>query len=322
MAALLSFAVLAPSAAASAENAGPPLIFAHIFPTAMAQHRAMDEAAVELVRRSDGRIQIEIVPNGALGNQDSRLIEAISVGQVDMTLVTGAVAARDYGPMGIISGAFNFRDFNHWRHFRDGSLAAELRAAYETASDLVVLGFIYYGPRHIAASRPISTPEALAGLRIRVPNAPSYLRLFRAFGAKPTSIPFANISEQLKAGTIDAEESPLSTMVQMKFYEILPVISLTAHSVESAMIVISRPRLERYSPQDQALIREVFAAAASRLSESVAQDEADMASRLKELGADVIAVDREPFFAKLRPLLEGDAFPWSGALYDRLQAIR
>lgn len=321
IAASLCLAVFGP-AAAIADDGPPPLIFAHIFPTGMAQHQAAEAAVRDVGEISQGRVKILIRPNGELGNQDSRLLEAISVGQADMAFVGGAFAASDYGPIGIISGAFNFRDFNHWRHFRDSPLAAELIAGYEAASDLVVLGLCYNGPRHIASRRPLLTPDALAGSRIRVPNAPGYIRLFRAFGAEPVPVPFAETWQQLKSGEVDGEESPLTTIVRMKFYEVAPFISLTGHTVETNMIVMARRSLARYSPQDQALIRRTFAAAASRLSESVAQEEADLASRLTELGAQVTPVDRSQFLTKVRPLLEGDAFPWSGALYDRLQAIR
>lgn len=323
----LALGLLAPDRpAATAEAARPnppaPLVFAHIFPAAMPQHRIIEAAAAELAARSDGRIRVTIRPNGELGNQDSRLIEAISVGAADMALIGGAFAARDYGPIGIVSGAFNFRDFGHWRHFRDNPLAAELIGGYEAASGLVVLGLCYNGPRHIAARRPVATPEALAESRVRVPNAPGYIRLFRAFGAIPVPLPFGEIRQKLAAGEIDAEESPLTTMAAMKFYEVAPYISLTAHTVETNLMVIGKDSLARYSPADQALIREVLAAAASRLSETVAQEEADLASHLTELGARVMVVDRTAFLARARPLLEGDAFPWSGALYDRLQAIR
>jgi TRAP-type C4-dicarboxylate transport system substrate-binding protein len=116
------------------------------------------------------------------------------------------LAASAYPPLGIASAPYNFRDYAHWQHFRDSKLFRELAAGYEASTGNFVLAHSYYGARHVTANKPINTPADLAGLKIRVPNSPSYIQLFRSLGATPIPLPFSEVYDALKNKAVDAEE--------------------------------------------------------------------------------------------------------------------
>lgn len=302
-------------------KAAETLVFAHLFPEDSPHQQVLLQAKAELAAQSHGELTLQILPRGLVGDQDTRIIEAISVGKADMTFAGGSFAARDYAPMGVISAPYNFRDFDHWLHFRDSPMAADLAQEYEKASGLTVLGYVYYGVRHVSAKVAIRTPQDMAGLKIRAPNTPTYLQLFRAFGANPVALPFVDIYDALKSGKVDAEENPLGIIEAFKFHKVAPYIALTGHITDTTVTVISRSRLHRLTPDQQQIVREVFARASNRLTELQREAELTALSRLKAEGATVITVDRAPFIAAAQPLLKGDAFAWSGELYDRLQKI-
>lgn len=302
-------------------RAAEKLVFAHLFPENSPQQQVLLKAKRELAARSGGALILEILPRGQVGDQDTRIIEAISLGRADMTFAGGAFAARDYGPIGLLSAPFNFRDFDHWRHFRGSNLARELAAGYEKASGLAVLGYVYYGVRHISAKTAIRTPQDMVGLKIRAGNAPVFLQLFRSLGAKPTPIPFGEIYNALKDGTVDAQDNPLAVIESFNFYRVTPFIALTGHITDTSLTVISRFRLERLPPDQQRIVREVFANTSNELSEILRSREMEAEDGLTKKGATLVAVDREAFRQAVQPLVTGGIFAWSGELYDRLQAI-
>ncbi|PKU24851.1 TRAP transporter substrate-binding protein DctP [Telmatospirillum siberiense] len=304
-----------------AAQARETLVFAHLFQRISLQQEALIEAKQELLDRSGGEIDMDIKPDAKLGNQDSRILDAVNFGQADMTFAGGPFAARDYAPMGIIGAPYGFRDYTHWQHFKVSSLARELTAQYEKASAQIVLGYYYNGERHLISRTPVRTLEDMAELRIRVPNAPIYLQLFRTLGAKPVPLPLWQTYDALKQGNVDAAEKTLSMLEDGEFYEVAPYVSLTGHISDIALIVISSRRWSRLDAGQQQLVRDVFSKMADRLSERIHAKELANLEKLKRRGVTFIPVDRRAFIAKLAPLLNGNDFPWSGALYERLQKI-
>ena len=86
----------------------------------------------------------------------------------------------------------------------------------------------------------------MAGLKIRVPNAPLYMMFPKAVGANPTPIAFAEVYLALQQGTVDAQENPLPTIQAKKFYEVQTYITLTGAHHRRAADHRRRPGLERH----------------------------------------------------------------------------
>jgi tripartite ATP-independent transporter DctP family solute receptor len=297
------------------------LIFAHLYSESSLQQQALREADQELIARSGGELRLDIRPHGRMGDRDNRMVDAVDFGQADMTFVGGSFAARDYPPIGVISAPFAFRDFTHWRHFRASPLANELAIEYEKASGMAVLGYYYYGTRHLNSRMPIKRPEDLIGLKIRVPDAPIFLKLFRSLGAAAIPMPFWQTYEAITQGTVDAEENPLPTIKDGNLFQVAPYVSLSAHMTETAMIVINAKRLTHLSDDQQKLVHDVFAEVADRLTERVRTEEIDIMEQLKTRGVTFIVIDRDALAAKAMPLVTATGFAWSGELYNRLKSI-
>jgi TRAP-type C4-dicarboxylate transport system substrate-binding protein len=86
------------------------------------------------------------------------------------------------------------------------------------------------GMRQVAAmSRPITSPQDFAGMKIRVPLGQMMLDTFGAFGAQPVTTPANKIYESLQNGVVDAQENPLAILQGFKLYELVKYVSLTNH---------------------------------------------------------------------------------------------
>jgi TRAP-type C4-dicarboxylate transport system substrate-binding protein len=86
------------------------------------------------------------------------------------------------------------------------------------------------GMRQVASiSRPITTPDDFAGMKIRVPPGQMMLDTFGAFGAQPVTTSANQIYDALKTGRVDAQENPLAILQGFKLYELVKYVSMTNH---------------------------------------------------------------------------------------------
>jgi tripartite ATP-independent transporter DctP family solute receptor len=319
---MTSLLVVLVTMVASRVGANEPIVFGHMWEEETAQHRELVRAAQEVERRLDGRYHLDIFPKGQLGATDAQLVEGFRNGTTGMSFFNVGHAATIYPPIAIGGAPFTFRDFAHWDAFRRSELFAELKAGFENAAEVKVFGLTYYGERHITSKRPIRGLEDLKGLVIRVPNKATLLTMFRALGAKPVAVPFGETYQALKEGLVDAEENPLPTILAMRFHEVSPFVTLSRHITDGEMIVMSSRRWTALPATDRAVLTEIFAAMADRVTAEVRREELALAATFQDEGVVINEIDRTALATALEPLFKSGAFPWSSELHDRVRSLR
>jgi len=302
-------------------QAGEVLIFGHILDDSTAHHRNMVWAAGEINRELKGRYRLQVVPRGQLGTTDAQVIEGFKPGTVQMAYLSFGHLKELYPPLSIGAGPFVFRNFAHWQAFRDSAIYQELVAGFENKTGIKVLGLAYYGERHVTTKSPLTGPEDLSGMTIRVPNIPIIILTFRALGAKPVPLPFKETYQALKEGIVEAQENPFPAIKAMRFYEVTRVINLTAHISDAQLVVMDGKRWNSIPPADQKILAKIFREASSRVTDNVRKEELQLAQDLPKLGAIIHPLDRRAMIERLRPFQSNGYFPWTGELYNRIQSL-
>jgi TRAP-type C4-dicarboxylate transport system substrate-binding protein len=97
-----------------------------------------------------------------------------------------------------------------------------------------------YGFKQIESSlRPIHSPADLAGMKIRVPQSPVGITLFKALGASPTTIQINDVYTALQTHLVDGLENQMPNFLASKFYEVQRYCSITNHSWDGPWICAS-----------------------------------------------------------------------------------
>jgi len=120
------------------------------------------------------------------------------------------------------------------------------------------------GTRHAPSKKPIHTPADMAGLKIRVPDAPLYMMFPKAMGANATPIAFAEVYLALQQGTVDGQENPLPTIMAKKFYEVQSHINLTGHITEMLLTIVSGQTWNKLNDADKKAFEAIFKEAAAK----------------------------------------------------------
>ena len=320
--------LLSATALAVAALAGTPawaqtkLKFAHVYETSEAYHRAALWAADEIKKRTDGRYEIQVFPASQLG-KETDINQGLTLGTVDIIYTGQAFAARTYPSLAIGGAPFMFRDFDHWKKYSQGDLLKELMEGYYKKGGNKPLAVTYYGVRHTTANKAINKPEDMAGLKLRVPDAPLYVMYPKVVGANATPIAFAEVYLALQSKTVDAQENPLPTIEAKKFYEVQSHINLTGHITEMLLTIVGGPTWNKLSDADKKTFEAVFREAAAKATEEIAASEAKLVGEFDtKYKKTVVKSDRAAFAKVFEKFHLGPDATWDKATYDRLQAIK
>ncbi|MCO5733364.1 DctP family TRAP transporter solute-binding subunit [Rhizobium sp. SSA_523] len=276
--------LLAASAFAADLRAGTSMAATH--PSAMVLKKLS-----ELVKeRSAGALNINVYTDGTLGN-DGQMQQQVQSGTQDISTANAAGLAAQVKEMAVVEFPFLYRNSDEFYGVLGGEMGKELAAKlYEKG--WVALGFSHNGFRHATNSKqPITKWEDFKGLKVRViPNA-MYIDMFSALGANPTPMPVSEVYAALETGTVDAQEAPLAQINAMRVYEVQKFISLTGHSVNSEIIVMSRKTYDAMTPENQQLIVAAGKDAVEWKRKQFAEMEAGLLKTIEEGGMTSNPVD-------------------------------
>jgi len=293
--------------------AGPALAktytikMAYVVPETQSTHIAAAEVFKPYVEEaSEGRIKVELYPNGQLGG-DRQAIESVQLGTVHMTIPAVAVLSGFEPKFQVFDLPFVFKSKEAAYKALDGELGDRL------SSLLIPLGmrnlaFAENGFRHVSNNKgPITKPEDLAGFKIRTMENPVHMATFKALGANPTPISFGELYTALQQKVVDAQENPIPLVYTSKFYEVQKYYSLTGH-VYAATVVLVNDAFFTSLPED---LQDILVEGAVRYRTyqrelSQKQDE-EMIAKLREAGMEVNELTEEQkraFIEKTLPVYD------------------
>jgi tripartite ATP-independent transporter DctP family solute receptor len=289
----LAVAALATGGLAQAQT---KLKWAHVYETSEPFHKYSVWAGEEIKKRTNGKYEITVFPASTLG-KEADINQGLTLGTVDIVLTGASFAGRSYPPLAITYFPFIFRDAEHQLAYAKSDVFKELAKGYDDKTGNHITALNYYGARHVtsSAAKPVSKPEDMKGLKIRVPDAPAYMAFPKSLGANATPIAFAEVYLALQNNTVDAQENPLPTIEAKKFYEVQKNISLTGHIIDSLLTVVSGTTWAKLSADEKKIFTDVMMEAADKTGREIIASETRLVDEFKKKGNNVITVDKAAF---------------------------
>jgi tripartite ATP-independent transporter DctP family solute receptor len=273
----------------------------HTTPVAHPFHVRMQEAAANIAKASNGRIELQVFPNGELGG-DNDLISQTRSGAIDFCQPTGQILASLLPVTAINAIGFAFPDYSKVWPTIDGELGKYVRAQITAKVGLVPMERIWnLGFRQITTSnKPIKTVADLEGLKIRTPIAPSLVSLFQALKASPVGMQFGEVYSALQTKVVDGQENPLSLIQAAKFYEVQKYCSITNHVWDGHWICANAASWKRLPPDMQEVVAKSFNDAALKQRQDVIKLDQSVQDDLASKGLNFNVADTESFRQRLR----------------------
>jgi tripartite ATP-independent transporter DctP family solute receptor len=204
----------------------------------------------EVEANSNGRIKVEIFPNGVLGNEANTMIQVRS-GVVQSYISSSGGIAQFYPLIDVTNMPFAFSSYNVGYRVYDGEFGQALAKDIEAKAGFKVLGFGESGGFFAITNnrRPLKSPADMRGIKLRVMALPLHQAIVSALGASPTTVAWAEVYTSLQTGVVDGQMNPLSIIAMAKFQEVQKFMTLTNH-LYAPYVWVMNPRFYASLPVD------------------------------------------------------------------------
>ena len=264
------------------------LVAAHVSPIDSPYTPGFNTFKDIIEKETNGEIKVSVHPAGELGGNEDILVQKMQTGTVDVIITSASFLAQTAKEADLFSLLYLFKDTGHWARVLDGSPGKQMTA----------------GVRHYFGNKPVTTPNDLKGVKIRVHTSPVIRDTWIALGAQPTNVAFSELYQALQNKVVDAGENSFTYIYKMKFYEVSPYVSLTSHDFAVRFLLMSDKKFTKLTPLQQLTVEKAAREA------TLVEREADYISMvedietLKKLGSKINRVDADSFLKLTAPLRE------------------
>lgn len=274
---------------------------AHHLAPAENRNLAVERFAKLVAEKTNGRVEVQVYPGGALGNERDNL-EGVRMGTIQMSFVNPATTVNFEPLLGILDLPFIFRDVNHVHKVLEGSIGEQMAESLRKTSGIRVVAWLDTIFRMVLTTKPINKLEDFKGLKMRVPESPVYTRIFRLLGANPTPLPWGDIYTALQTKVVEGMESAPDSMYNTKFYEVAKYLCPTRHIYNCTMLVVNDKFFQSLPPDIKKAITESAKEASDWLTDVTLKSEDEYIEKLKKEGVIVTKPDLRPIREAVRPI--------------------
>lgn len=258
---------------------------------------SVDKAAKkfkELVEeRSKGALKVEIYGQSQLGSMREQT-ESVQFGSTEMTIQPISTLTPFVEDVQIIDFPFLWpsNDEVLWKVL-DGETGQDLLGTMEDAG-FKGLGYWAAGFKAITTSKKtIKSPEDLKGLKMRVMPSPLLIAQYKAWGANPVPIDFAELYNSLQQGVVDGQENPFWITYSQKYQEVQKNLTITNHGYLAYISAFNKNFFDGLSPELQEIIIQAEIDARELGRKIAAEDDQKYLDLLKQAGMNVYTLTEE-----------------------------
>jgi len=265
-----------------------------------------DVFADKLKELSKGTMVIEQYPGAQLG-QEPQVLQMIKSGDVDFCISASANAATLSPQAGVMSLHFLFRSEDHLRKaIADPGVAKAVRDMIEdTVQGAHVIGLATLGLRNMYGRTEVHKIDDIKGKKVRVQATATEDTMFPAYGAQTVHMPFGSVYTSLQTGVVDFGENGINVYLVNKHYEVAPVLSITEHEANNAIVWVSDKAWKGLSDDRKKWVLESGRDVTMQEPKKAFELEDAAAAKLKTMGIKIVTgVDKSSFQKISQPLLD------------------
>jgi TRAP-type C4-dicarboxylate transport system substrate-binding protein len=227
-----------------------------------------------------------------LGRPSTDLFGMVAGGELDLCYFASSYLAHDVPDLAVF-------DLPFWITSREeiypklyGGLGSCLANAIARDTVSVSLGFWDNRFRHLSNRvRPIRRPGDCRGLSIRTMNSAVHRATFRALGFAPRFIDVKDFAEAVRTGAVDAQENPLTNMVNFKVHETHRYLTMTGHFYGVTLVLGNRARIASWPKRARDALHEAVAVATEAQRRLAAEEDVARLADLAAAGVQVTGTD-------------------------------
>jgi tripartite ATP-independent transporter DctP family solute receptor len=287
---------------------------------------AYDIFSAKLKELSKGTMLVDQYPGAQLG-QEPQILQLVRSGDIDFAIVSSANTSTISPQAGVMSLHYLFRNEDHnIKALGDQKVFEAIRDMIdETVQGIHAIGLGTQGFRHMYGKREVRKVEDLKGYKLRVQATATEDTMFAAYGAQTVHMPFGSVYTSLQTGVMDFGENAVNVYLINKHYEVAPVLSMTEHEANNAILWISDKLWQNLTAEQKQWVQTAARDVSQQEPKRAFELERAAAAKLEKIGVKIVTdVDKTGFQKIADPYLDKlakELGPHAEKVKDLIKAI-
>lgn len=285
--------------------------------------KTLQKLSDDLYDATEGRYSIEIYPDAQLGDQ-AQTLEQCTMGTLDMTLVANSIIENYAGDFAILGTPYVYDSVDHQEKVFTSGKLDDLYATTEQYGFNVLCAYSL-GPRNLyTKDGPVTSPEQLKGLKIRVMGSDTCIQMMNAMGGVGVAMAQGDVYSAIQTGTLDGAENNIITYVDLVQYEVAPYYNYTGHLMIPDELCINSKVLASMSEADQAALKKLATESIPYMFDLCDQLRSDYEAKAAEKGVTFSEADVPAFQALCSDLINevANRTEMTKSVYDAILSLR
>lgn len=243
-------------------------------------------------------VQVRVFSRSVLGNENAAL-EGTMAGNIDVDIVSNSVLRGVVPELAVLDVPYGLSSTDHAWRVLDGEVG-KILAEKVQSKGLRLAGWAYAGSRCLMTKETeVRTPDDMKGMKLRVPNNPTYASIAEAWGTIPTTVGWPETYLALSQGVVDGIETAPGPSFDQKHYEVAKNLIKTDHLLYFHIWVISEKAWQTWPEAVQNAVFTAAQEAALYNRELRIEQEKGVYDEFASKGVTIIEPDRAQFAARL-----------------------
>ena len=234
------------------------------------------------------RIEIQEFPAGQIGSEE-RSFQDVQQGILQMTVLAVNNASIFAPSLGAFDLPYIFKSVKEFDDCVDQNWDL-INKRMEAESGTIAIAWHSQGFRFITNSKqPVAKLADLAPVKIRTPNNPIMIGVYRAWGTDPVPMAMDETFNALQQKVVDGQENSYVVFASNKFEEVQKYMTELRYKLQIIVMVVNDTWLKKQPADIQQAILEGGRLATENNRKMIAEMETDLVKVLKDKGVEILA---------------------------------
>ena len=274
----------------------------HVLSEADNVHQALLRFKEAVAKRTAGAVTVSIHSGSSLGSL-RQMFESIGLGTQEAGVFDAGTPANAAPVIGILELPYIFENLDHVHRVVDGPTGKQIFETTRTSTGLRTIASYDTTFRKTFSKRPINSLADLKGMKVRVPEVPSYIETFKLLGANPTPIPWGDLYTGLSTGVVDAFENKAEAAFGARLHEQAKFAAYTGHIFVVNLLMVNDRWFSSLTPDAQKALMESAKETEQWQRERALQSEVEFEDKMKAAGVQFTRPDTAALQKAVAPIL-------------------
>lgn len=251
------------------------------------------------------KYDIQVFPSELLGSQTD-MVQLTQTGAINICVASNAILETFSDIYEIFNLPYLFASPEAYHAVMDDEAITEPIFTSTKDAGFEAVTWLDAGSRSFyTINRPIEKPEDLRGLKIRVQQSPTNVRMMNLLGGSASPMGFGEVYTALQSSVIDGAENNEMALVDNGHGDLCKYYSYDMHQMVPDIVIANYEWLENLPAEDRAVFEEGFDILNQKQREEWTKSiEAARNKAENDMGVNFIYPDQKPFVDAVAPLTE------------------